>query len=95
VRRCEIESLRSDRPYWVLSVVSPCRDWAAIPGCRKGARFLVDADTISASRDTFATFDTELGCLEWLMAHRRLVNQTLPGAAVRPVLLDRWLLGLA
>ena len=94
MRRCDVERLDATRPYWVLSVVAPCRDWTAAPGCRGGARFLVDTETLLARRDRFATFDTQLDCLEWMMEHRGALSRSFPGAAVRPVLLDRWLLGL-
>ena len=94
MRRCEVDQLDARRTYWVPVVASPERDWPGAPGCRRGARFLVDCDTMRASRDAFGTFDTRLSCLGWIMEHRADLNRTLPGATVRAVALDRWLLGL-
>ena len=94
MRRCDVDRLDPARTYWVPAVVSPSRDWAAAPGCRKGARFMVNRETFRATRDEFDTFDTRLGCLQWIMQHRPLLNETLPGASIRAVPLDRWLLGL-
>ena len=39
-------------------------------------------------------FDSELSCLRWIMQNRAHLNRTLPGARIRAVRLDRWLLGL-
>lgn len=94
MRRCDVDSLDRSRGHWVPAVVSPCRDWAGAPGCRKGARFMVDCETLRASRDAFAPFDSRLACLDWIIAHRFDLNRQLPGATVRAVALDRWLLGL-
>lgn len=94
MRRHEVEGLDSSRTYWVPAVVAPNRDWAGAPGCRRGARFVVDPETMHASRDSFGPFDSRAGCLGWIMRHRSELNRTLPGAAVRAVMLDRWLLGL-
>jgi hypothetical protein len=90
----EVEGLDPTRTYWVPAVVSPCRDWRGAPGCRRGARFMVSRETLRASRDSFDPFDTELSCLQWIMRHRAELNQALPGASIRVVRLDRWLLGL-
>jgi hypothetical protein len=90
----DVEGLDPTRTYWVPAVVSPRRDWQAVPGCRKGARYMVDRETLKASRGEFGTFESELGCLQWIMQNRASLNRTLPGATVRPVKLDRWLLGL-
>jgi hypothetical protein len=94
MRRCEVDRLDPRRTYWVPAVASPERDWPGFPGCHRGARFLVDRDTMHASRDVFETFDTRASCLGWIMEHRADLNRTLPGATVRAVALDRWLLGL-
>ena len=94
MRRCEVDRLDPTRTFWVPAVVSPHRDWAGAPGCRKGARFMVDRETLRASRDAFGTFDSKLSCLDWIMRHRPDLNRSLPGAAIRAVPLDRWLLGL-
>jgi hypothetical protein len=94
MNRSEIDRLDATRQYWVPAVVAPRRDWAGAPGCRRGARFVVDGRTFRPSRDEFETFDSELGCLSWIMSHRQDLNRTLAGAAIRAVMLDRWLLGL-
>jgi hypothetical protein len=94
MQRRDINCLDPTRTYWVLSVVSPERDWAAAPACRKGARLLVDPATFHAGCDAFETFDSELSCLKWIMRHRSQLNHALPGARVRAVRLDRWLLGM-
>lgn len=74
--------------------MAPRRDWPGAPGCRSGARFLVDLRTLRANREYFAAFDSQLGCLRWIMKNRIRLNRTLPEARVRAVALDRWLLGL-
>ncbi|HZG08031.1 MAG TPA: hypothetical protein VEZ70_03525 [Allosphingosinicella sp.] len=94
MHRHDVERLDSSRTWWVPSVVSPRRDWPGAPGCRRGARFLVSEDTLGTSRDDFAAFESEGRCLEWIMRHRAHLARNLPGASVRPVRLDRWLLGL-
>ena len=94
MRRCEVDRLDPSRTYWVPAVVSPQRDWPGSPGCRKGARFMVNRATLRASRDEFEVFDSHVGCLQWIMRHRAQLNQHLPGVPVRAVALDRWLLGL-
>lgn len=94
MRRCDVERLDPARTYWVPAVVSPRRDWAGAPGCRKGARFVVDRETFRPSRDEFGTFDSKLSCLDWIMHHRAELNRSLAGAEVHAVALDRWLLGL-
>jgi len=94
VHKSEVDSLDPAHGWWVLAVVSPERDWPGAPGCRRGARFLVDSGTLRANRDAFEPFDSQLGCMEWIMRHRAELNATLPRAAVRAVRLDRWLLGL-
>jgi hypothetical protein len=94
MRRCEVDQLDSARTYWVPAIVSPQRNWAGSPGCRKGARFLVDLETLRPTRDAFETFDSEFACLGWIMRHRGRLNRSLFGVRVRAVPLDRWLLGL-
>jgi hypothetical protein len=94
MHRCEVEGLDPTRTWWVAAVVSPRRDWAGAPGCRRGARFMVDGDTLSASRNEFEAFGSRLDCLSWIMRHRARLEQTLPDAGIRAVPLDRWLLGL-
>jgi hypothetical protein len=94
MHRTEVDRLDPTRTWWVPAVVSPARDWAGAPGCRRGARFLVDGRTMRPNRDRFEPFDTELGCLSWIMRNRSELNRALAGAAIRAVRLDRWLLGL-
>lgn len=94
MHRREIDHLDPTHAYWVPAVVAPRRDWAAMPGCRRGARYLVDQETLHPSRDEFSPFDSQLNCLQWIMRHRARLNETLPGASIRAVRLDLWLLGL-
>ena len=93
MRRCEIDGLDPARTYWVPAVVSPVRNWPGSPGCRRGARFLVDR-RYHPARDDFETFDSEFACLGWIMRHRGQLDRNLHGIRARPVPLDRWLLGL-
>jgi hypothetical protein len=92
--RSQVDGLDARQCHWVIAVAAPSRNWSAAPGCRAHARFLVDVGTMRPSRDEFGTFDTQLSCLSWIMRNRAQLNRTLPGASVRPVPLDRWLLGL-
>jgi hypothetical protein len=94
MRSSEIGGLDSRRQYWVPAVVAPQRNWAGAPGCRRGARFLVEGRTFRPSRDEFEAFDSQQSCLRWIMRNRMQLNRTLVGAAIRAVPLDRWLLGL-
>jgi hypothetical protein len=94
MRRNEVDGLDSSRTYWVAAIVSPRRDWSAAPGCRRGARFLVDDQNFHASRERFATFDSAFSCQGWLAHNRAQLSRALPGAPIRCVKLDRWLLGL-
>jgi hypothetical protein len=55
---------------------------------------VVDIETMHASRDAFDPFESRARCLDWIMRHRSELNRELPGATVRAVMLDRWLLGL-
>lgn len=94
MHRREVDGLDSSRTYWVPAVVSPQRNWAGAPGCRKGARFLVDRRTLRPTRDSFETFDSEFACLGWIMRHRSRLDRNLCGVRIKAVPLDRWLLGL-
>lgn len=94
MHRQVLTSLDARQEYWIPAVVAPLRDWSAMPGCRRGARYVVDPETCHASRDEFDPFDSRLHCLQWIMHHRDQLNTALPGASVRAVRLDRWLLGL-
>jgi hypothetical protein len=80
--------------YWVPAVVAPMRDWVAVPGCRRGARFVLDPETGRPGRAPAGRFGCRGECLQWIMAHRQELREGLPGAEVRPVNLARWLLGL-
>jgi hypothetical protein len=94
MHRNEVNQLDATRTWWVPALASPERDWAGAPGCRRGARFVVDPNTLRANRDEFDAFESKLSCLGWIMHHRAQLNRNLPGASVRAVPLDRWLLGL-
>lgn len=94
MRSRDVDRLDSRRTYWVPAVVAPDRDWAAAPGCRRGARFIVERHSLRPCRDQFAAFGSRLSCLRWILRHRAQLNRALPGARVRAVALDRWLLGL-
>jgi hypothetical protein len=94
MHRSEVEGLDRGRDYWVPAVVAPHRDWPGAPGCRCGARFLVDCRTLRPSRERFETFDSQSSCLSWIMRNRAELNHSLCGARIRAVPLDRWLLGL-
>jgi hypothetical protein len=93
MNRSDLHSLDPSRTYWALAVVSPQRNWSGAPGCRRGARFLVDGRFRANALD-FQTFDSQLECLSWIMAHRTELNHNVPSVRPRPVQLDRWLLGL-
>jgi hypothetical protein len=94
MHRREVDRLDARRTWWVPATISPRRDWPGAPGCRRGARFMVDRATLSASRDLFDPFDSRSSCLEWMMRHRAELERAMPGARIRAVRLDRWLLGL-
>lgn len=93
MHKSELDRLDPTRTWWVPAVVSPERDWAGAPGCRRGARFMVEGG-LRASRDSFEPFGSRALCLGWIMSHRSELNRAFPGAAVRAVPLDHWLLGL-
>ena len=95
MRHLDVQSLDSTRTYWVPSVAAPMRDWAGSPGCRRGARFLIEEETCRPARDNYPVFETRGACLQWIMGHRIELTRTAPGATVAPVQLDKWLLGLA
>ena len=94
MHRCDVDRLDPRRAYWVPAVVAPVRDWSAAPGCRTGARFMVDRRTLRPSREEFVAFSSQLSCLRWIMRNRSQLNRQLPGARIRAVPLSRWLLGL-
>lgn len=95
MNRAEAETLDSTRIWWVPSVTAPARDWAGAPGCRRGARFLIEEANCRPARADYPCFESRGQCLEWIMAHRATLARTAPGASVAPVSLAHWLLGLA
>ena len=94
MHRADVDLLDLRRTYWVASVVAPCGDWTAVPGCYPGARFLIDRHSLQPRCDDFSAFASKLSCLLWIMRHRSELNRALPGGLVSAVRLDRWLLGL-
>jgi hypothetical protein len=90
-----VETLDARMTWWVPSVTAPGRDWAGAPGCRRGARFLIDEESCRPARDNYPCFESRAACLEWIMANRARLTRTAPGATVAPVSLARWLLGLS
>ncbi|MXP65264.1 hypothetical protein E0493_18110 [Roseomonas sp. M0104] len=94
MRRRDVDQLDPGRAYWVPAVVAPERDWPGAPGCRKGARYMVNCATLQPSRDEFEPFDSQLSCLRWILRNRAQLNRLLPGATIRAVPLAHWLLGL-
>jgi len=95
MRRADVEALDSSRTWWVPAVTAPTRDWTGAPGCRRGARFLINESSFHPARDNYPCFESRAACLEWIMANRAELNRTAPGAAVAPAELARWLLGLS
>ena len=83
------------RPHWVPAVVAPKRNWEGMPGCRRGARFLVSAGNLRPACAGYPVFDTRAECLRWIMAHRVELVHNAPDAAVVPVDLAQWMLGLS
>jgi hypothetical protein len=80
--------------YWVPATTAPVRDWQASPGCRRGARFLIDAESFGPGLNHFPAFETRSDCLRWIMAHRTEIERAAPAAPVRAARLDAWMLGL-
>lgn len=95
MNHADVETLDATKSWWVPSVTAPARDWPGAPGCRRGARFLIDEASFRPARDNYPLFESRASCLEWIMAHRAELTRTAPDAAVAPVSLARWLLGLA
>ena len=106
----QVEALDATIRWWVPAVVAPRRDWPGAPGCRRGARYLIDEQSRAPARDnggtplspgqrdggpTIPCFESRVLCLEWIMAHRAELNRAAPDATVAPTDLARWLLGLA
>jgi hypothetical protein len=65
-----------------------------MPGCRRGARFLISARDLRPARADYPAFDTRAECLRWIMEHRADLVHNAPGAPVKPVELAQWMLGL-
>jgi len=95
MRHADVESLDARVTWWVPAVTAPSRDWPGAPGCRRGARFLIDEASYRPARDNYPCFESRSACLEWIMAHRADLVRAAPGAPIQPVSLARWLLGLA
>lgn len=83
------------RPHWVPAVVAPQRDWSGMPGCRRGARFLIGEADLRPARAGYPAFDSRASCLRWIMANRSALARNAPGAPVMPVDLASWMLGLS
>lgn len=94
MRRSEVDALAGAPSPWIPALAAPVRDWSAAPGCRLGARYMIDAARLALSRDAFEPFANRLRCEHWIATHARELAARFPGAQVRPVRLDRWLLGL-
>lgn len=94
MRRSEVDALAGGSSPWIPALAAPVRDWSAAPGCRLGARYMVDAARLQLSRDAFQPFADRLRCEHWIVTHAADLRRRFPGAEVRPVRLDRWLLGL-
>lgn len=90
----DLAALDARSTYWVPAVTAPARDWPAAPGCRRGARFLIDGETFRPAHDHFPAFETRAECLRWIMAHRADLAGAAPDAAIRAARLDAWMLGL-
>lgn len=95
MRRADVEALDASKTWWVPAVRAPQRDWPGAPGCRRGARFLIDEASCRPARDNYPCFESRGECLEWILARRGRLNHTAPGTTVAPVSLARWLLGLS
>ena len=95
MRMRDIETLDAARTWWVPAVTAPVRDWAGVPGCRRGARFLIDENEVRPARDNYPCFVSREACEGWIAAHEEALRRNAPGAIVAPADLARWLLGLA
>lgn len=88
-------NLDPTRCHWVPAVVAPQRDWTGMPGCRRGARFLIHGRDLRPARSDYPVFDSRSECLRWIMENRVQLNRNAPDAPIVPVDLARWMLGLA
>ena len=82
----DLDRLDRRRTWWVPAV-------APAPEGRGRPDLVVAPGSLRAGRDEFATFDSELACLRWILRHRARLNRTLPGARIRAIPLERWLSG--
>jgi hypothetical protein len=80
--------------HWVPAVVAPRRNWAGMPGCRRGARFLIGEHALRPAHDDVPAFSTRADCLRWIMANRAALARNAPDAQIVPVDLAKWMLGL-
>ncbi len=90
----DLAVLRPCSTYWVPAVESPVRDWAGAPGCRRGARFLIEAASLRPGHSGFPAFESRAECLRWIMAHQREIGEHAPAAHVHAARLDAWMLGV-
>lgn len=89
-----LAQLRPDGTYWVPAVVAPVRDWPGAPGCRRGARFLIDGATLRPALTGFPAFPSRAECLRWILEHRQGLAAVAPGAPITAARLDAWILGI-
>lgn len=89
----DLAALRPGTAYWVPAVTAPVRDWIGAPGCRRGARFLVDATTLRPAHGHFPAFESRAECLRWIMEHRLAIYGQAPAATITAAPLDAWILG--
>ena len=95
MKRADVDLLDATKTWWVPSATAPTRDWPGAPGCRRGARFLIDEASFRPARDNYPCFESRGECLEWIIAHRAELNRHAPDATVAPVDLAKWMLGLS
>jgi hypothetical protein len=89
-----LATLQPGRAYWVPAVESPQWDWPAVPGCRRGARFLIGAESLAPAHAGFPAFDSRAECLRWIMQNRADIATRAPGATAHAARLDAWMLGM-
>jgi len=89
----DLATLRPGTVYWVPATTAPVRNWAGAPGCRRGARFLIDATTLRPGHERFPAFESRAECLRWIMAHQFEIYSHAPAATITTAPLDAWLLG--
>ncbi len=90
----DMVGLRPDACYWVPAVESPARNWPGAPGCRRGARFLIVAESLRPGHSGFPAFNSRAECLRWIMSNQRAIATGAPDAHVHAARLDAWMLGL-